>query len=368
MRHDAVRAEAATCPFFAVEGVTKRYGAVTALDGVSLGVAEGEFLTLLGPSGSGKTTLLMCVAGFERPDAGRLRQGGRDVTDEPPEARRHGMVFQGYALFPHMSVAENVAFPLRVAGTARRERRERVAQMLEMVGLDGLGARRPAQLSGGQQQRVALARALAPSPAMILLDEPLSALDKNLRERMQGEIRALHREAGATFVFVTHDQDEALSMSDRVAIFDGGRLRQVGAPRDVYERPTDRFVAEFLGRANLVPLDNAVVAGGWARGRFEGCEIAARTDRPAIDEPMAVVRPEDARLVRGPEEGLNAVEATVEGVSYGGARLVVQARSRSGVELVVELGGAARSEPPRPGEPVWIAWPRDAGFAIPATP
>jgi putative spermidine/putrescine transport system ATP-binding protein len=211
-------------------GIEKHYGATRALDGVSLDIEEGEFLTLLGPSGSGKTTFLMILAGFVAPTSGRIEENGVDVTKRPPEQRHYGMVFQGYALFPHMSVEDNIGFPLRTRRVAAAERRRRVDDIVEKVGLTEHLKKRPHQLSGGQQQRVALARALVFSPKVLLLDEPLSALDKNLRGQMQLELRRLHGETGTTFVFVTHDQSEALALSSRVAIFDEGRLQQVGAP------------------------------------------------------------------------------------------------------------------------------------------
>ena len=232
--------------------IVKRYGPVRACDGVSLDIATGEFLTLLGPSGSGKTTLLNVIAGFVAPDSGRVVLEGREITALPPERRDFGMVFQGYALFPHMTVAENVAFALRVRGINRAEIAQRVQQTLDLVQLSGLADRKPSMLSGGQQQRVALARALVFRPALLLLDEPLSALDKKLRAELQEELRALHRRVGLTFIAVTHDQEEALSMSDRVAILRDGRLVQIGAPEALYAAPRTRFVADFLGKANFL--------------------------------------------------------------------------------------------------------------------
>ena len=233
------------------EHLTKRYGATAALDDVSISVGRGRFVTLLGPSGSGKTTLLMVIAGFVAPDAGRLLLDGRPIEHLPPEKREFGMVFQGYALFPHLSVAENVAFPLRVRRTPRAEIARRVTDALDLVQLGPLADRMPKQLSGGQQQRVALARALVFRPSLLLLDEPLSALDKNLRVSMQEELKALHDRLGLTFVYVTHDQQEALSLSDEVAILHRGRLVQLGPPTALYERPASRFVAGFLGRSNF---------------------------------------------------------------------------------------------------------------------
>jgi putative spermidine/putrescine transport system ATP-binding protein len=233
-------------------GVRKAYGEVVAVDGVDLEIAAGEFFTLLGPSGSGKTTTLRLIAGFERPDEGRVDLGGVDVTDEPPYARDVNTVFQDYALFPHMTVADNVAYGLRVRGVPRRDRRARVDDVLGRMRLPGLGERKPAQLSGGQRQRVALARALVNRPRVLLLDEPLGALDLKLRQEMQLFLKSLQQDLGITFVYVTHDQDEALTMSDRLAVFDRGRIQQVGSPAEVYERPASAFVAGFVGVSNLL--------------------------------------------------------------------------------------------------------------------
>ncbi|MGB2873877.1 MAG: ABC transporter ATP-binding protein [Gaiellaceae bacterium] len=239
-------------------GVRKAYGDVVAVDNVDLEVRTGEFFTLLGPSGSGKTTTLRLIAGFERPDRGRIELHGRDVTTVPPYEREVNTVFQDYALFPHMTVAENVAYGLRVKGVPSRERHERVEEALRTVRLPGLGDRKPVQLSGGQRQRVALARALINSPRVLLLDEPLGALDLKLRQEMQVELRRLQlavSEAGMTFVYVTHDQEEALTMSDRLAVFNEGLIEQVGAPAEVYERPATEFVAGFIGVSNVLTRD-----------------------------------------------------------------------------------------------------------------
>jgi putative spermidine/putrescine transport system ATP-binding protein len=228
---------------------------VAAVAGVDLEIGRGEFFTMLGPSGSGKTTLLRLIAGFERADAGTVTMNGVDVTDRPPYERDVNTVFQDYALFPHMSVQDNVEYGLRVKGVDRSRRRAEAAQTLELVGLAGLGNRRPAQLSGGQRQRVALARAIVNSPAVLLLDEPLGALDLKLRQAMQVELKRIQREVGITFVYVTHDQEEALTMSDRIAVFNNGRIEQVGPPREVYDRPDTEFVAGFVGTSNVVVHD-----------------------------------------------------------------------------------------------------------------
>ncbi len=255
-----------------LDGVGKRYGAVTAVREVHLTIAAGEFLTLLGPSGCGKTTLLRMIAGFEAPTAGRIRLGGEDITAVPPHLRPVNQVFQGYALFPHLSVRGNVAFGLRMRGVPRAETGRRVDEALALVALEGLGERFPHELSGGQRQRVAVARAVVCRPQVLLLDEPFSALDAKLRQSMRAELQALQRRLGMTFVLVTHDQDEALALSDRIVVLHGGAIEQVGPPREIYHRPATEFVADFVGHANLVPAERtggtadrvAVrLAGGW---------------------------------------------------------------------------------------------------------
>jgi putative spermidine/putrescine transport system ATP-binding protein len=320
-----------------VQGIGKTYGGVAALRDVSLDIVRGEFLTLLGPSGSGKTTLLMILAGFTAPTSGRLLAGGVDITARPAEQRACGMVFQGYALFPHMSVAANLAFPLRVRGRPAAEIKRRVAAMIERVGLSGHERKRPAQLSGGQQQRVALGRALIFEPSVLLLDEPFSALDKNLREQMQVEVRRLHDESGTTFVFVTHDQTEALALSSRIAIFDHGRLLQLGNARDVYERPANRFVAEFLGDINLLPAPGGLLA----------------------------IRPEHmACAMTPPGDGGPAVAAVVERRIYQGAATRLHLRTQSGTPLT--LSAASHTVAAAPGDAVWVTWPAERGFVLPA--
>src|SRR4051794_11099464 len=254
----------ANAPDVRLAAVRKRYGDVVAVDSVDLDVGRGEFFTLLGPSGSGKTTCLRMIGGFERPDAGAIELAGRDVTGLPPTERDVNTVFQDYALFPHMTVAANVAYGLRVKRIARAERGERVREALAMVRLEGFDDRRPGQLSGGQRQRVALARALVNRPRVLLLDEPLGALDLKLRQQLQVELKRIQSEVGITFVYVTHDQDEALSMSDRIAVMDAGRVLQVGSPQEVYDRPDSRFVAGFVGVSNVLELPVSGVSGGVA--------------------------------------------------------------------------------------------------------
>jgi putative spermidine/putrescine transport system ATP-binding protein len=263
-----------------IAGLRKSYGTYVALDDVGLDVAAGEFLTLLGPSGSGKTTLLMALAGFVRPERGALTIGGHNITALPPNKRNIGVVFQNYALFPHMSVSANVEYPLRLRGVPKVQARERAEAALARVKLSGFGGRDIAALSGGQRQRVALARAIVFEPRVMLMDEPLSALDKNLREHMQFEIRKLHDDLGVTTIYVTHDQREALTMSDRIAVMDAGRIQQIGAPQDIYQRPTNRFVAEFMGEANIAPA-----------GHLQGLD-PSRVPR----ERLAMIRAENFEL------------------------------------------------------------------------
>jgi putative spermidine/putrescine transport system ATP-binding protein len=242
-------------PDISLTGLRKQFGDVAAVDNVDLDVAAGEFFTMLGPSGSGKTTTLRLIAGFEQPDAGRVSLGGRDVTELPPYERDVNTVFQDYALFPHMTVAENVGYGLRVKGVGKAERNRRAEEALDMVRLSGYGDRKPVQLSGGQRQRVALARAIVNSPRVLLLDEPLGALDLKLREQMQMELGRIHEQLGITFIYVTHDQDEALTMSDRIAVFNEGRIEQIATPADLYEHPSTEFVAGFVGTSNVLERD-----------------------------------------------------------------------------------------------------------------
>jgi putative spermidine/putrescine transport system ATP-binding protein len=295
-----------------LSGARKRYGEVTAVDGVDLEIRTGEFFTMLGPSGSGKTTCLRMIAGFERPDDGRVELAGRDVTDLPPQERDVNTVFQDYALFPHMTVAQNVEYGLKVKKVAKPERAERVAQALELVRLDGYGDRRPGQLSGGQRQRVALARALVNRPRLLLLDEPLGALDLKLRQQLQVELKRIQREVGITFVYVTHDQDEALSMSDRIAVMDGGKVLQIGAPHEVYDEPSSRFVAGFVGVSNVLELPIESLDGGvatLAAGAGNAVAANAPADAKAGDVAVVTIRPERIRLAGDGEPPRSACHA-----------------------------------------------------------
>jgi putative spermidine/putrescine transport system ATP-binding protein len=258
-----------------IEGARKTYGDIVAVDNIDLTVADGEFFTLLGPSGSGKTTTLRMIAGFEQPDAGRITLGGEDITRQPPYARDVNTVFQDYALFPHMTVADNVGYGLKVKGVARKERSSQVAEVLRMVRLENYGGRKPVQLSGGQRQRVALARSIVNRPKVLLLDEPLGALDLKLRQEMQVFLKALQRDLGMTFIYVTHDQEEALTMSDHVAVFNEGRIEQVGMPNEIYERPATEFVAGFVGTSNIIERNGRRVSVRPERITFNGHGEAA---------------------------------------------------------------------------------------------
>ncbi|WP_137390618.1 ABC transporter ATP-binding protein [Rhodoligotrophos defluvii] len=351
--------------------ITKRFGQFTALAHINIGIEKGEFLTLLGPSGSGKTTFLNILAGFEAPSSGKLMQGATDVTARPAEDRNFGMVFQGYALFPHMTVERNVAFPLRVRKVPAAEQKAKVAKALEIVGLSAHAHKRPAQLSGGQQQRVALARALVFSPDLLLLDEPLSALDKNLREQLQVELQRIHREVRTTFVFVTHDQSEALAMSSRIAIFNHGRLQQIGAPEEVYTRPGSLFVAEFLGQINLFPLTSPSTSAGMVSGGF-GTRVLKAPGAISGGDVVLGVRPEHVMLARskdGLAEGANAVEARVTGIAYHGATVALTLESAEApavrqLSLTVPAELWSR-ESYGQGEQVWLTWPPEKGMILP---
>lgn len=337
-----------------------------ALSGVTLDIRRNEFFTLLGPSGCGKTTLLRMIAGFDAPDSGSIHLDGIDLAGMPPNRRPVNTVFQSYALFPHMSVEENIAFGLEMLGQPREAIRERVAVMMRLLQLDGMGSRRPAQLSGGQQQRVALGRALAPAPKVLLLDEPLSALDLKLRKEMQIELKRLQTETGITFVFVTHDQEEALTMSDRVAVMRNGAFAQVGTPNEIYERPADLFVAEFIGEANFWPvtcLDRTETSG---RFSFAGMDhspvLTAAVGQNILSGSRAVmvVRPERVALT---DMAAARVLAKVHTVVYRGSDIMLHATLGNGAELRARLPG---SEAVRGliGQTVGFAVPNDATQAF----
>ncbi|MDF2824682.1 MAG: ABC-type spermidine/putrescine transport system, ATPase component [Mycobacterium sp.] len=339
-----------TVPQIELVGVRKEFGGdsdkTVAVEGADLSVADGELFAILGPSGSGKTTLLRLIAGFEHPTAGVVKLAGKDVTSLPPAQRDTNTVFQQYALFPHMTVSQNVEYGLRVRGVARPERRRRADEALSMVRLDGFAARRPAELSGGQQQRVALARALVGRPRVLLLDEPLGALDLKLREQMQVELKAIQREVGITFVIVTHDQDEALTLSDRLVVLNNGRIEQIGPAREVYENPANRFVADFVGTSNVLDGDAAAAVLG-ARGTF-----AIRPERIAVLDKAAAA-----------PAGHRTVSAEVAEVVYAGpiTRVAATVTGVPGtVRLTATLLSAHASTEIAHGSPVVLAWPDTA--------
>ncbi len=348
------------------ENVTKRFGSFVAVDNVSLDIAAGEFFSLLGPSGCGKTTLLRMLAGLESPSEGRILIDGADMAGVPPNRRPVNMVFQSYAVFPHMSVAENVAYGLKIDRVPRAERDARVADALALVKLEDHAQRRPDQLSGGQRQRVALARALVKRPKVLLLDEPLSALDAKLRDAMRGELAAIQREVGVTFVMVTHDQDEALAMASRCALMNLGRLQQVATPGDLYEYPANRFVADFIGTINL--FEGTLV--------HDGASVAS----PALDAPIRLphaghgargarawvgVRPEKIAMSAAAPAALppaNAAQGTIVTSAYLGAHTLYDIRTARGTMIKVTAANAARTASPAlpAGTAVWLNWQPDA--------
>ncbi|MFC3088632.1 ABC transporter ATP-binding protein [Tabrizicola soli] len=330
-----------------IRRVVKRYGTFTALHGVSLAIRDNEFFTLLGPSGCGKTTLLRMIAGFEDVTQGEILLFGQNIAGLEPDRRPVNTVFQNYALFPHMSVLDNVAFGLKMKGVAADARRARAGRMLEMVHLSAFADRLPSQLSGGQQQRVALARALAPEPRVLLLDEPLSALDLKLRQAMRVELKQLQEDTGITFIFVTHDQEEALTMSDRIAVMSAGHVQQIGTAREIYEAPVNRFVADFIGETNLLEVEVASVAGGQARvvlpgGQALTCPSASDT----LGRHALSIRPERLSLV----EAGGDLKATVERVVYLGTDLQLLTRLEGGAEMQVRVQNSARARVPQPGD------------------
>ena len=317
----------------ALEGISKSYGQVRALDDVDLAVTDGEFVTILGPSGSGKTTMLLAISGFEQPDRGSIFFGAEDVTERPPHRRKVGLVFQSYALFPHMSVYRNVAFPLRVRHTDRGETRRRVEQALRRVRLEGFEQRRPHQLSGGQQQRVAVARAIVFEPDILLLDEPLAALDRQLRQTVQVELRDLQRSLGITTVSVTHDQEEALTMSDRVLVLRDGVVQQFGTPQEVYSRPRNRFVAGFLGSANLLDgeLQDRDGHRHFVSAAGTSFAISPDAESPSGAKATGMIRPE--QLTIGPAEEVappDTIPAVVTGAVYLGSGWRYRVRTSRG--------------------------------------
>ena len=341
----------------AFENVTRHFGAVRAVDGVTLDIAPGEFFAMLGPSGSGKTTLLKVLAGFEPVSQGRILLDGRDITRVPPEKRNFGLVFQGYALFPHMTVHDNIAYPLRVRRRPRAEIEDRVAALLKLVQLEPFARRKPQALSGGQQQRVALARALVFKPDLLLLDEPMSALDKKLRHDLQEELRAIHSTLGTTFINVTHDQEEAMHMSDRIAVMNQGRVVQYDTAHALYRRPASRFVAEFVGKSN-------VFAGRIGPGAvFSGPGFTLSVpDRPT-GEALVLLRPEDVEIAEAaPPDGRIALPVRVASSTYSGDRALYSIALPGG--RIILTYGSARDGALHAGAPVQIAFDARDGILL----
>jgi len=329
-----------------VAGLVKRYAPQVAIGPLSFSVMEGEFFSLLGPSGCGKSTTLRCIAGFERVSEGRITLGGRQIHDVPAHKRDVGLVFQNYALFPHLTVFENVAFGLRLRRMSQAEIAERVVRMLELVGLPGQARRYPAQLSGGQQQRIAIARSMVLEPRLLLFDEPLSNLDFKLRVQMRNELRDLQRRLGKTSVYVTHDQTEALALSDRIAVLSQGRIEQIGAPADIYEAPETAFVADFIGSSNII--EAAVTRNdttGSALRTTAGLELLATADPTKIaDHCLIMVRPERIRLLEDEEtDVLNRISAEIDDITYLGEDIQLHIKAASGERLLVLLKSERRT-------------------------
>jgi spermidine/putrescine transport system ATP-binding protein len=355
---------ATAAPDIQLEGVTKRFGDTVAVDALDLEIPRGTFFALLGPSGCGKTTTLRMIGGFEEPSEGRIRLAGQDVTDVPPFRRDVNTVFQSYALFPHLDVRRNVAFGLERRGVAKDEARRRVAEVLELTQLTGMEGRKPGQLSGGQQQRVALARALVNRPQALLLDEPLGALDLRLRRQLQLELKRIHAEVGLTFVHVTHDQEEAMTMADEIAVMADGRIEQRGSAEELYERPATEFVAGFLGVSNLV---DATLAGGVTG---DGLHAYTTHDGATVYAPVARegavrigVRPEKLTLVEEAPRGQNVLRGRVEVASYLGVSLQYVVRTPGGEELtVIEQNRGAGSV--AAGQEVLLAWDPEHTFVV----
>ncbi|MCS7006045.1 MAG: ABC transporter ATP-binding protein [Thermoleophilia bacterium] len=341
-----------------LERVVKRFDDVVAVDDVSLEVPSGSFFALLGPSGCGKTTTLRMIGGFEEPTAGRIYLGDEDVVGLPPYKRDVNTVFQSYALFPHMTIEENVGFGLERRGVPKDERAARVAEILELVGLADVGKRKPRQLSGGQQQRVALARALVNQPRVLLLDEPLGALDLKLRKQMQLELKRIQHEVGITFIHVTHDQEEAMTMADRIAVMNRGRIEQLGPPQELYERPATAFVAGFLGVSNLLP---GTVEGPGAIRLDSGDLVRADVDGRS-GRVSAGVRPE--KITLGAEGGENRLEGTVAESAYIGVATQIVVRTKAGVVQVFAQNVGSGGRVPAPGSTVTLSWSPEATFVV----
>jgi putrescine transport system ATP-binding protein len=363
-------ADPAAKPLLRFEAISKRFSGVAAVDQVSLDIHDGEFFALLGPSGCGKTTLLRLAAGFETPDAGRIVLDGVDIAPVPPHRRPVNMMFQSYALFPHLTVAGNVAFGLQQEGLPKTEIAARVAEMLALVRLDGYEARKPSQLSGGQRQRVALARALVKRPRVLLLDEPLAALDKKLRGETQFELMHLKERLGLTFVIVTHDQEEAMMVADRIGVMDGGRLVQVATPQDLYERPNSRWTADFIGDVNLI--EGRLTAADGATATIETAagtlRIATTADAKTGEAVCVALRPEKVRIASDPPADAceNTVAGTVWDIGYLGDVSVYTVRLADGFVMKAAVANTARvvERPIGWNDSVWLTWSADAGVLL----
>jgi len=355
-----------------LEGLTKRFGNAVAVDRMNLSIARGEFFSLLGPSGCGKTTTLRMIAGFETPSEGRILLEGLDVSYVPPYRRNVNLVFQNYALFPHMTVFENIAFGPRNRGLKGSDLKARVEQILEGVRLSGFGKRKPSELSGGQQQRIALARALVNRPSALLLDEPLGALDLKLRRAMQLELKSIQREFGITFIYVTHDQEEALTMSDRVAVMNEGRVDQLGTPREIYDGPATLFVAGFIGLANILPAtveqaDGRRVTVRFADGGGTSADQNGREFRPG-DMATVVLRPERLRISSSAPipGGLGWIRARVNDIVFQGAVTRVDLRTAGGAELQVVLLAQDCPQSVQESDEVWVTWDPESACVLPS--
>jgi putative spermidine/putrescine transport system ATP-binding protein len=351
--------------YLQLSGISKTYGQFTALEGVDLDIRKGEFVTFLGPSGSGKTTTLMIIAGFEAATSGSVEVAGKSLFGLAPHERNIGIVFQNYGLFPHKTAAQNVYFPLQMRGVKKAEGLRKAEEMLDLVGLEGFGHRFPKELSGGQQQRVALARALVFEPSLLLLDEPLGALDKNLREQMQIEIKRIQRALGVTTIFVTHDQSEAMSMSDRIVVFEKGRTQQVATPLELYHKPQTKFVAGFIGESNLIEARVSDPASGEAATAELGIVEYASSDKAnACADVTLMIRPEHIRLSRNPIENRKNVRMKVDTiVNYGDNALVMGKVGNQPMRVRV-LGADVVII--REGEECCISWTRDSVYLIAA--
>ncbi|GAB5471523.1 MAG: polyamine ABC transporter ATP-binding protein [Rhodospirillales bacterium] len=349
-----------------IQGLTKRYGSLAAVDNVSLEIPQGAFLTLLGPSGSGKTTILMSIAGFVDPSEGHILLDGQDITRLPPDKRNFGMVFQGYALFPHMTVGDNIWFPLKVRGIAKSSAKQKIADALELVQMGHLAERFPSQLSGGQQQRVALARALVFEPDLLLLDEPLSALDKKLRADLQWELKSLHNRLGTTFIYVTHDQEEALSMSDEIVILRDGRIEQQGDPGKLYEQPATRFVADFLGKSNF--LSGQVVAKDSQDFSYgidgQVFRQSGTTERAQGEALLLALRPEKIEIATDKPDLANAVQGRIAAFNYYGSSFHFQVETHGLGEMIVTSAAWTCEVDPAVGTEVWLGWQPDASVVV----